>query len=66
MIWAFVYKKMLNRWADPKERMTLKAVAEHPWVIGEDGDTPEYLCWCKRRAEEASNGIETVAEMVDS
>ncbi|KAJ4890532.1 Serine/threonine-protein kinase GRIK1 [Raphanus sativus] len=51
---------------DPKERMTLKAVAEHPWVIGEDGDTPEYLCWCKRRAEEASNGIETVAEMVDS
>ncbi|CAE6075206.1 unnamed protein product [Arabidopsis arenosa] len=49
---------------DPNQRMTLKAVAEHPWVTGEDGAISEYFCWCKRKAEEEEepNGIETVAE----
>ncbi|ESQ37493.1 hypothetical protein EUTSA_v10002549mg [Eutrema salsugineum] len=53
---------------DPNKRMTLKAVAEHPWVTGEDGVVPEYFCWCKRKAqeEEAHNGIEMVAEIADS
>ncbi|KAG4191799.1 hypothetical protein ERO13_A07G117900v2 [Gossypium hirsutum] len=32
---------------DPKQRMTLNAVAENPWVIGEEGPIPQYLCWCK-------------------
>lgn len=54
---------------DPKQRMTLKDVAEHPWVIGEDGPIPEYMCCCKRnssqRSEAESNGIET-AEISDS
>jgi len=38
--------------ADPNQRMTLKAVAEHPWITGEDGAISEYCCWCKRKAEE--------------
>ncbi|XVF19463.1 hypothetical protein REPUB_Repub11eG0112900 [Reevesia pubescens] len=44
---------------DPKQRMTLNAVAEHSWVIGEDGPIPQYLCWCKRNSHqrEESNGI---------
>ncbi|XP_052210321.1 serine/threonine-protein kinase GRIK2-like [Diospyros lotus] len=33
---------------DPSQRMTLQAVAEHPWVIGGGGPIPQYLCWCKR------------------
>ncbi|KAK9279728.1 hypothetical protein L1049_013410 [Liquidambar formosana] len=33
---------------DPFQRLTLEAVAEHTWVIGEDGPIPQYLCWCKR------------------
>lgn len=37
---------------DPNQRMTLKAVAEHPWITGEDGAISEYCCWCKRKAEE--------------
>ncbi|XVE79061.1 hypothetical protein DITRI_Ditri14bG0027500 [Diplodiscus trichospermus] len=43
---------------DPKERMTLNAVAEHSWVIGEDGPIPQYMCWCKRNSyqREESNG----------
>ncbi|EOA24150.1 hypothetical protein CARUB_v10017384mg [Capsella rubella] len=49
---------------DPNQRMTLKAVAEHPWVTGEDGAISEYFCWCKRKAreEEQPNGIANVAE----
>ncbi|MQL71197.1 hypothetical protein Taro_003503 [Colocasia esculenta] len=31
-------------------RMTLRAVAEHPWVVGEDGPVSEYLCRCKRNS----------------
>ncbi|XP_075635221.1 serine/threonine-protein kinase GRIK1 isoform X1 [Castanea sativa] len=34
---------------EPNERLTLAAVAEHTWVIGEDGPIPQYLCWCKRK-----------------
>lgn len=43
---------------DPMQRMTLEAVALHPWVIGDDGPIPEYLCWCKRNKlqREASDG----------
>lgn len=54
--------------ADPNQRMTLKAVAEHPWITGEDGAIPDYFCWCKRKAEEKeeTNGIKTVAELADS
>uniref|UniRef100_A0A7C8YK90 non-specific serine/threonine protein kinase n=1 Tax=Opuntia streptacantha TaxID=393608 RepID=A0A7C8YK90_OPUST len=37
---------------DPKQRMTLDAVAEHPWVVGEDGPLPEFLCWCKRNSSQ--------------
>ncbi|GMI89063.1 geminivirus rep interacting kinase 2 [Hibiscus trionum] len=33
---------------DPKERMTLKDVAEHSWVTAKEGPIPQYLCWCKR------------------
>ncbi|KAA8550413.1 hypothetical protein F0562_002097 [Nyssa sinensis] len=33
---------------DPRQRLTLKAIAEHAWVIGEEGSIPQYLCWCKR------------------
>lgn len=29
---------------DPKHRITLHAVAEHPWVIEEDGPIPDYPC----------------------
>ncbi|KAJ1409197.1 Serine/threonine-protein kinase, active site [Sesbania bispinosa] len=35
---------------DPKLRMTLGEVAEHSWVIGNDGPIGEYLCWCKRKS----------------
>ncbi|KAF8395213.1 hypothetical protein HHK36_019156 [Tetracentron sinense] len=43
---------------DPKQRMTLDAVAEHCWVIGEGGPIPRYLCWCKRNRlqKEESDG----------
>ncbi|RZC76909.1 hypothetical protein C5167_001092 [Papaver somniferum] len=34
---------------DPNERITLEAVAHHPWVIQEEGLIPEYVCLCKRR-----------------
>ncbi|XP_010535596.1 PREDICTED: serine/threonine-protein kinase GRIK2 [Tarenaya hassleriana] len=55
---------------DPKQRMTLKDVSEHPWVIDKDGRIPEYLCWCKRNSargtESESNGIETLIEISDS
>lgn len=34
---------------DPMQRLTLEAVAEHTWVIGDHGPIPQYLCWCKRK-----------------
>ncbi|KAG6467323.1 hypothetical protein ZIOFF_074880 [Zingiber officinale] len=33
---------------DPKARLTLRAVSEHPWVISDDGPIPQYLCRCSR------------------
>ncbi|KAK6926806.1 Protein kinase domain [Dillenia turbinata] len=43
---------------DPKQRMTLSNVAEHSWVIGDEGPIPQYLCWCKRNRlqREQANG----------
>ncbi|XP_021865102.2 serine/threonine-protein kinase GRIK1 isoform X2 [Spinacia oleracea] len=35
---------------DPDQRLTLDMVAEHPWVIGEEGPLPEFLCWCKQNS----------------
>jgi [calcium/calmodulin-dependent protein kinase] kinase len=32
--------------ADPAERITLQAAAEHPWVAGSDGPVPEFICRC--------------------
>jgi len=37
-------------YADPEQRMTLAEVAEHVWVIGNDGPLGEYSCWCKRKS----------------
>lgn len=36
--------------ADPNMRMTLEAVAKHSWVIGDAGQIPQYLCWCKQKS----------------
>ncbi|PWA68900.1 protein kinase, ATP binding site [Artemisia annua] len=48
---------------DPMQRMTLEAVSLHPWVMGDDGPIPQYLCWCKRNKSprEESNGNKTDA-----
>ncbi|XP_058101816.1 serine/threonine-protein kinase GRIK2-like isoform X2 [Magnolia sinica] len=35
---------------DPKQRIVLEAVRVHPWVVGEEGPIPEYLCRCKRKS----------------
>ncbi|RLN39062.1 serine/threonine-protein kinase GRIK1-like [Panicum miliaceum] len=29
---------------DPGDRITLQAAAEHPWVVGDKGPMPEYIC----------------------
>ncbi|KAK4764845.1 hypothetical protein SAY86_025935 [Trapa natans] len=48
---------------DPTKRLTLEAVASHPWVVGEDGPIPQYMCWCKRKSlqgdEHVSNKEDT-------
>lgn len=33
---------------DPEQRISLANVAEHPWVVAEEGPIPPYLCWCER------------------
>ncbi|CAO2840268.1 unnamed protein product [Amaranthus hypochondriacus] len=33
---------------DPNQRLTLDMVAVHPWVLGDEGPLPEFVCWCKR------------------
>ncbi|KAG6512080.1 hypothetical protein ZIOFF_030174 [Zingiber officinale] len=33
---------------DPKARLTLHSVSEHPWVIGDEGPIPQYSCRCSR------------------
>lgn len=43
---------------DPNERITLEAVALHPWAVQEEGSIPEYVCLCKRRKfSKGSNGF---------
>ncbi|XP_044979986.1 serine/threonine-protein kinase GRIK1-like isoform X2 [Hordeum vulgare subsp. vulgare] len=31
---------------DPGDRITLEAAAAHPWVAGDEGPVPEYMCRC--------------------
>ncbi|ONM15454.1 Serine/threonine-protein kinase GRIK1 [Zea mays] len=31
---------------DPGDRITLRAAAEHPWVAGDEGPVPEFICRC--------------------
>ncbi|KAK6163299.1 hypothetical protein DH2020_000163 [Rehmannia glutinosa] len=53
---------------NPRQRMTLENVAEHAWVVGEDGPIPKFLCWCKRDRllqEEVSNGSGTPDESLN-
>lgn len=33
---------------DPTERLSLQMVATHPWVVGDIGPIPKFVCWCKR------------------
>uniref|UniRef100_A0A166DG72 non-specific serine/threonine protein kinase n=2 Tax=Daucus carota subsp. sativus TaxID=79200 RepID=A0A166DG72_DAUCS len=35
---------------DPDQRMSLANVAEHPWIVAEEGPIPPYLCWCERNS----------------
>ncbi|OIW15768.1 hypothetical protein TanjilG_04303 [Lupinus angustifolius] len=42
---------------DPRLRMTLSDVAEHRWIIGDDGPISQYLCWCKRKSLESEDFI---------
>eukprot|EP00262_Sarcandra_glabra_P019432 TRINITY_DN7319_c0_g1_i1.p1 TRINITY_DN7319_c0_g1~~TRINITY_DN7319_c0_g1_i1.p1 ORF type:complete len:415 (+),score=63.19 TRINITY_DN7319_c0_g1_i1:772-2016(+) len=44
---------------DPKQRLTLEAVASHPWVVGEDGPIPQYLCRCKRNSFPREESIQS-------
>ncbi|XP_042476827.1 serine/threonine-protein kinase GRIK2-like isoform X2 [Macadamia integrifolia] len=45
---------------DPKQRLSLDAVAQHPWVVGNEEPIPQYLCRCKRESsplEESSDKV---------
>ncbi|XP_043699548.1 serine/threonine-protein kinase GRIK2-like isoform X2 [Telopea speciosissima] len=45
---------------DPKQRLTLEAVAQHPWVLGNEGPIPQFICRCKRESfpqEESGNRV---------
>ncbi|KAI7732047.1 hypothetical protein M8C21_022938 [Ambrosia artemisiifolia] len=33
---------------DPAQRLSLEMVAVHPWVVGDVGPIPQFICWCKR------------------
>ncbi|XP_031112408.1 serine/threonine-protein kinase GRIK2 [Ipomoea triloba] len=33
---------------DPRQRMSLRDVSEHEWVIGDHGPVPQHDCWCQR------------------
>ncbi|CAH9144216.1 unnamed protein product [Cuscuta epithymum] len=37
---------------DPSQRMSLEDVAQHEWVIGDQGRIPEYNCWCRTAREQ--------------
>ncbi|WCJ41037.1 geminivirus rep interacting kinase 1 [Euphorbia peplus] len=43
---------------DPKQRMTLDAVAKHSWIVGADGPVSQYLCWCKRNSFQSKQSNE--------
>ncbi|XP_024464737.1 serine/threonine-protein kinase GRIK2 isoform X2 [Populus trichocarpa] len=49
-------KELLEGLLCKAQRMTLDAVANHTWVIGDDGPIPQFLCWCKRSSREPSDG----------
>ncbi|XP_011044375.1 PREDICTED: serine/threonine-protein kinase GRIK1 isoform X2 [Populus euphratica] len=49
-------KELLEGLLCKAQRMTLDAVANHAWVIGDDGPIPQFLCWCKRSSREPSDG----------
>ncbi|XP_016434080.1 serine/threonine-protein kinase GRIK1 [Nicotiana tabacum] len=34
---------------DPTQRMTLESVAQHEWVIGDEGPIPQHSCWCQHK-----------------
>lgn len=36
------------RCADPRQRLSLRDVSEHEWVIGDHGPVPQHDCWCQR------------------
>lgn len=42
---------------DPKRRVTLNTVAEHPWVVRMDGPLPHFSCRCKSRTIGAKTEI---------
>lgn len=44
---AFLNKKCLC--TDPTQRMTLESVAQHEWVIGDEGPIPQHSCWCQHK-----------------
>ncbi|CAN8301092.1 unnamed protein product [Cochlearia groenlandica] len=57
---------------NPSQRLTLKDVSEHPWLIEEDGLVPEYFCCCKRNSalkieqeEEETNVLSEISEISD-
>nr|GMD61406.1 serine/threonine-protein kinase GRIK2-like isoform X2 [Ipomoea batatas] len=33
---------------DPRQRLSLRDVSEHEWVIGDHGPVPQHDCWCQR------------------
>ncbi|XP_061959239.1 serine/threonine-protein kinase GRIK2 isoform X2 [Populus nigra] len=49
-------KELLEGLLCKAQRMTLDAVANHTWVIGDNGPIPQFLCWCKRSSREPSDG----------
>lgn len=56
-MFADVYMLLMS--TDPTKRLTLEMVAVHPWIVGEEGPIPYFLCWCKRNTlqrEQMSDG----------
>ncbi|XP_048552475.1 serine/threonine-protein kinase GRIK1-like [Triticum urartu] len=45
---------------DPGDRMTLQAVAAHPWVAGAEGPVPEFVCRCGFGRRNRSDSQEAV------
>ncbi|OAY71598.1 Serine/threonine-protein kinase GRIK2 [Ananas comosus] len=53
-------------WKDPEQRIKLRAVAEHPWVVQEEGPIPEYECWCRRDKSSAAAAAAAAATTTSS